>query len=81
MDHLLSGVSSHSKGESFSSQEKSEEKAQLIAIVPVPASTYWAAGVQSTDFSRPTSYVPNCEQPTKVGTLNARFEGYPKEHE
>jgi hypothetical protein len=32
MDHLLSGVSSHSKHKRFSSQGKSEAKAQLIAI-------------------------------------------------
>ena len=32
MDHLLSGVSWHSKHKRFSSQEKKEAKAQLIAI-------------------------------------------------
>ena len=32
MDHLLSGVSSHSKHKRFSSQEKNEPRAQLIAI-------------------------------------------------
>ena len=32
LDHLLSGVSSHSKHKPFSSQEKNEAKAQLIVI-------------------------------------------------